>query len=1648
MNGELVVQGDGSSITGSDAVANLSSIEDWTVDLASMAETFTSTGIRNITGDLTHNDGTSNIMLSDDDVVAPGTTGPAFLGNLDLVDGELTFGMTANGSTILGTSTLTDGELILASDIDVASATTQLDADLTIGTWDYEANAVYTHGAAATTPGLVTGTTGFLVLNYVGAFDLIDDLQVTNLEIQNNITQTTGDLEVTNEWLSTAGTYNLVAQDVLLSGSIFNFEGGAFAATTGVYKFTGTTATLDVDLTMVNVEFDNTTNGMTFVDGTPLNAPPTWTITGDMVQTSGDVSMDDVDFIVDGGTFTRVAGAWTSTTAFFIFRNAPAIAQGTGWTVDRLAVDGAGALTADKAFTVNTYLRLAMSLDANDPALSTAPWNLTLGDAATIERQDNLATLVEKANYGATVNLYYTTDVGGITTISEASSSAIDEFKVEVPVALDRDIMVNGTLVLDARNGVANGMVNDAGFDLGMAGGSLVTLVDVGGAVALPGGLLDPQGTLNVYYDNATAGAIATSNNELSTTFTLGNVTVDGALAANEVQLHANHTVNGTLLINDDGDFNIVDNTLTLAGAYTASSNGEITNAAPGVATGAVLFGGATSSDITLSQDWTIPVGVPDYTLGINTTTPDVVKTVKGADLDFEANGADLKLMSGVFATDPNTASPTYIILRHTDDGAQPVQGFTRTGDSHVDGNLKKYLDATGTRYTRTAAQVATSLTSVEFPNGSSTAPSRYRPMELQFSDIPTAGTWITVNHSDVKPNGTNGMPLTTGEGFTITNFSEFYWTLTSDINIQTTTNYHVVASAEGYEDQYTSSEVENIRFVRRKAGNDNNAWVLQGASGYDNSTEDAAVLPAIFPITSKVNVVAKDAEGAIRSEGAVFAYSQSNQAPHFTAELVNPTNVLEGATVAQTYTIADNDVTNQDLSMFAVTLPDGATFDPATGDFEFVTDNYSSVNSPYTVKIGATDGLDTSYATATINVADVNSGVAWVTNPATANVAEGVLNTIQYTAETPDSEKTVVYAIVNNGGALTLAIDAATGAVTYTPAAIEVGTVYNITISADDQAGAANSVVQQVTALTVVETNDAPVLTPATVDTTINEGQALALAFAATDPELGVITFTLGAAAPATATIDPANGDVAWTPAYTDAGVHAFNVIATDDGTPNMNDSSLVTITVVDQNAPPTWVTVLPDTTILVGDVLTFTYVAEDLDLDVLEFSLDVPNPETLVISGTTDNTVTIQWTPVVIDTALYIIGMNATDGTNPAIRTEARVTVKVITVDVSGVIDYSVSGELLDAVTVTLSNGTDTMTDITDATGAYAFTGVMAGEYTLVAAKTTQWGGAKASDALVTDQYTSDPTKLPTDLQKLAADVVILGSVSPADANAILWASVGVKNFEVADWIFEDVVPFTVGTSNVSQNISGIAAGDAQSNYSPATGLGKALPMAINNADVLNIKKESEFELPISISELAELGSYTFKLKYAADKVEFLGASTSNGGMLVSNVVDDVISVAWLNSKEVKVEEGGSLVSLKFKATEAFVKGDEVSVELLSGSEMTDRMAKNINAGINIPVVAIAIPDVFALRQNYPNPFNPSTTIQYDLPENGKVTLTIYNSLGQTVGTLVNAKQVAGAYDVKFNASNLASGVYLYRVTVEGTKNFVMTKKMILMK
>ena len=99
---------------------------------------------------------------------------------------------------------------------------------------------------------------------------------------------------------------------------------------------------------------------------------------------------------------------------------------------------------------------------------------------------------------------------------------------------------------------------------------------------------------------------------------------------------------------------------------------------------------------------------------------------------------------------------------------------------------------------------------------------------------------------------------------------------------------------------------------------------------------------------------------------------------------------------------------------------------------------------------------------------------------------------------------------------------------------------------------------------------------------------------------------------------------------------------------------------------------------------------------------------------------------------------------------------------------------------------------------------------------------------------------------------------------------------------------------------------------------------------------------------------------------------------------------------------------------------------IKLFKGGELTERYS-------------------YKLEQNYPNPFNPSTTINYSIKKDGLVKLEIINILGERVKTLINERQSSGNYKVTFDASSLASGIYIYRLIVN---DYVAAKKMILLK
>ncbi len=147
----------------------------------------------------------------------------------------------------------------------------------------------------------------------------------------------------------------------------------------------------------------------------------------------------------------------------------------------------------------------------------------------------------------------------------------------------------------------------------------------------------------------------------------------------------------------------------------------------------------------------------------------------------------------------------------------------------------------------------------------------------------------------------------------------------------------------------------------------------------------------------------------------------------------------------------------------------------------------------------------------------------------------------------------------------------------------------------------------------------------------------------------------------------------------------------------------------------------------------------------------------------------------------------------------------------------------------------------------------------------------------------------------------------------------------------------------------------------------------------------------------------------------------------------------------------ENSEILRIRVK-TRASVEGDRsVRVEFcdvigrdLEGNVVSPELSLLGGAFDEIAASLSDLPTRFALGQNYPNPFNPSTTILYELPKAGHVTLVIYNMLGQVVNRMVDAQQAAGSFKVKWDASNVASGIYFYRLQAG---EFVDTKKMLLL-
>lgn len=522
---------------------------------------------------------------------------------------------------------------------------------------------------------------------------------------------------------------------------------------------------------------------------------------------------------------------------------------------------------------------------------------LNIADGATITRLGN-GVFNKAPKFEGSVNLVYDLTASQVTGFELPTTAIVKDFKVDLANADDQTLTLNKDLSFSGTLSMI-GFDNDGNEKLVLAGKK----VNVGEAASIEmrGAYFDtkvtPAGAYNLrYYVTATTG-LELQGNAVSVTVD------DGTNSAITVTASAAYNL-ASLAIGKNDVWNLGTFAVSIPGNFDASSGGSFAG------TGSLKFNGTTEQTFTSpSGGFTMPANVD-----IELDNAAGMKLV-GGNLTMGTGTSNFKFTEGLFRTDNNV-----LTLRHS---STSDQGFTRpvsASAGHVVGNVAKVLPSGTVPSNR-----------VEFPVGAEKEDGdrAYSPLSFTFND-PTkvpAGVTMTVNHETFDPAnvlaelGTKGFPIANGveQGVDLARYPDrFRWTVKTSTSLSPTLVYNMEVERENYS-AYTltgeQADVEDLRIIRRAAGNIDNPWRLQGDASKYLQSYQTGDYPNVHP-----TVVIQDVIGGIQGgNGTVFTYAlKSNMEGTQPADLVANAgqerkvalaNLFTGGTGEYTYTISGNDV-------------------------------------------------------------------------------------------------------------------------------------------------------------------------------------------------------------------------------------------------------------------------------------------------------------------------------------------------------------------------------------------------------------------------------------------------------------------------------------------------------------------------------------------------------------------------------------------------------------------------------------------------------------------------------------------------------------------------------------------------------------------
>ncbi len=356
--------------------------------------------------------------------------------------------------------------------------------------------------------------------------------------------------------------------------------------------------------------------------------------------------------------------------------------------------------------------------------------------------------------------------------------------------------------------------------------------------------------------------------------------------------------------------------------------------------------------------------------------------------------------------------------------------------------------------------------------------------------------------------------------------------------------------------------------------------------------------------------------------------------------------------------------------------------------------------------------------------------------------------------------------------------------------------------------------------------------------------------------------------------------------------------------------------------------------------------------------------------------------------------------------------------------------------------SSGNILDTDTSGNNGSYKFHNLIPGDYTVTFSTQQDAGGIELNDAFLVSQYLLGEEDF-TPIQLLAADVDGDGTVTSNDYDLIWLGYLNQSNpFPVGPWVFETTSFTWPNESRENGGLitkAGSSSGDVNGSLQPDP---KSNPIFLNTPVMdLTTGSSDPIEFDLSGGEKLKISGMHLVIK-VPDDLEIIGVESSVAQARIF-ISGKQIRVTWMDNTRAgfEIDEGSPLLVIRTKA-----KGlscDEKSYRLKLGDEshflnIDGKMLSGVQ--LIMPTINVNIRGEFS-HIAYPNPFSNYSNIDYMLPQDGQVTINLYDQSGRQVSQLENGVRLSGSHQVKIDGTSLLPGIYYYNIRYSGSDQITNT-------